>query len=241
MNRPDQPRRPLPLGLAALFFLVITGLAVAAIVRYQHFRQRVKETAAELRETLQVMRSASLGLEDSVLDRFERDIDQLEANHMPKLGRPVPLLAYIGPAPEVYLDDPPILTLYWLEAGQTTDGLVLETVSETTDDQTGDEKTAEIARVTGWANALSSAQLQELYGERFERYILVDVLIDDQPPAANNRDMVRITQEQLASTLTARLLYGSTMTDPIPVHVVPRLLKEPTAAGGRVPLPEAVP
>lgn len=215
MGDKTQTRKPLPLWLFGLFLLLITALTVAAMVRYWHFRQRVKETAAELRETAASLRADPDGLDDEALDAFQRKIDALDADHKPKLAKPVPLLAYIGPAPDAFPGDPPILTLIWLEAGLVTDGVVLEVAGET-----DDQERQEIARVTGWANSLSAEQMHELFEWRFDRYIFVDVLIGGAEPPDRARDAVRITREQLRADLRARLLYDSKSTDPVPVHVV---------------------
>jgi hypothetical protein len=214
MHDKKQTRRPLPLWLFGLFFLLITALTIAAMVRYWHFRQQVKETVAELRRTVASLRGDAGGLDDEAIDAFERKIDALDADHKPKLAKPVPLLAYISPAPDVFPDDPPILTLIWLEAAQVTDGVVLETAGETEEDEP-----QEIARVTGWANALSDEEMQKVFEGRFDRFAFVDVLIDGDAAPDHARDMVRITWKQLAPKLTARLLYDSKATDAVPVHV----------------------
>jgi len=227
-GEPDRSRGSSPLWGIGLLLLVITALSVLAIVRYLHFRQRVKDTAAELRETVAELRSRSLGFDEEVLDAFELQIDRLEADHLPKLGWPRPLFAFIGPAPEGSPGDGPTLTLYWLEAGQSTDGAVLETVSESEDER----ETAEVARVTGWANALNDDQVQQRYGERFDRRTTVDVKLDGGERGENDGPVVHLTPKQLDSSLTARLIYDSDTTDPMPVHVVPSLLKEHEAKPG---------
>lgn len=179
-------------GLAIL--IVVTTIMWTAYHTYVFYARRMA-TIALMSENLKRWQGFDEAYGKRVASGIQSVLDELEDSIVPDLDPPRLYAAYIDPAPSIYPDDAPILTLCWLEYDCDVDGFDLYSEGGL------------CATITGW-NAEADADreaLLELHDNTYDRFIFVDVPFSSAHECHNNRDVVRLTQDQLQGNLEIQL------------------------------------
>lgn len=190
---------PSPLKTVLLSSLIATILAtiLAATIfggyRLHVLRAKRAATVAFLAEYAAEWRTSDLEYAGQILADFQNLQEQLLTGE----HEAFPLLysANINPAPDVFPDDPAVMTLRWLEEGFNVDGFDLYVNNELK------------ATISGWRaqNARLGDDNVKLFGSHYGRYVLVDIPLDLSPDPRNNRDIVRLPRAALLGNVTIQL------------------------------------
>lgn len=217
-----QTDRRTPIWLKAIYGLAFSMSVVAVSwIAWNAYQMHVRRAAtiASLREELARWEGTDAKYRQSVAKQQEDAVDSLMGWQIEELDEPRLYTAYISSAGPFNPDDAPTLTLGWLESGFEVDGFDLYV--------NGQLK----ASVTGWKQQYKKqqAELEEIFGIRYDRYGFVDVPTDPSHEVSDNRDVIRLSDMEVRSKLEVQLRTSKPIGPKVPVVVAEDVMRTGTS------------
>ncbi|QDT06915.1 hypothetical protein K227x_53390 [Rubripirellula lacrimiformis] len=172
-------------------------------------RQRREATLAELTDYVSVLRSNQWDIDSVLTFEFEAAIAQLEQTLLPDLETPQLFSAYVSPANMAnHPSSTRSITVWWLEDGFTVDGVALHIDGQPH------------SKIVGWGQSItdSDGNPPERFGNRYDRYLVADVLVNESDEPVRDVGFV-LNSSELQQSLEIELLTSKPTGAKIPVHV----------------------